>query len=769
MESIRTLKRLGFESKRVLANKLRKLSRKSSSSYIADDRFVKMFDLGGYEGRTVKRVFLEHFRRREQPRFYFDEERDGPEIKAILLNIGNYNQTRFLSECDRQVEGQLKLLGVEFVSKGRGINWHYDPISGASLSSDKKEMGKILSNSDLKPLAELNRHAHFPRLAKAFFLSGNEKYLWSLMTQWESWIDSNPPEEGLHWRESLDMGLRCVAWIWALTFILNSPLLKEDMFVRIVKFIYMQMCYVNDNLSIYYSPNTHFTGEALSLFIVGTWLRESKAGKRWQKRGKEILEEQIEIQVDDDGWYREQSTYYHCYSVDIYLQFLILAELNGVELSPGVRRKIEKMIEMLMYLSRPDGSLPTLGDDDGGRLLKLGRQDYYSYNEALSIGAILFRRSDFKYVSKGFPEEALWLLGSNSYKRYIEIRAAGPAMKSISLESAGLIIQRTDWSRQANQLVFDCGDMGSISSGHAHADCLSFELVVRETRAIVDPGTFRYMPSSEWRNYFRGTSAHNTATVDDKPQAEFGGPFKWRTKANPIYAKSVFSKGLDYCCGCHEGYRRLEEPVFHERSIFFVKPNYWVVMDVFRGSGEHKYSVHFQLDCEKAEWDAGGSRVRSDLLDIYAFSTKGLGVQISRGMNNGNAKGWVSPTYGERRPIYTIEFNCGGCPPQHMVSVIEVRNPEKHASIERRAERMDYTVLEVQREKEKDVVFLRSGDVENCGIEYGDLYFKGLMGLIRFGRRGICAFGGVEVNRMSRGGVHLWFSKEEESIWREFE
>src|SRR5207244_3782090 len=116
------------------------------------------------------------------------------------------------------------------------------------------------------------------------------------------------------------------------------------------------------------------TGEALGLFYAGVLLEPSDEARRWRDLGYQILTSEIDRQMLADGVYFEQSTCYHRYTVEIYLHFLMLARRDGLDVPEAVREDIELMVEHLALICRSDGSMPDIGDADGGWVLPVGRR-----------------------------------------------------------------------------------------------------------------------------------------------------------------------------------------------------------------------------------------------------------------------------------------------------------------------------------------------------------------------------------------------------------
>ena len=69
----------------------------------------------------------------------------------------------------------------------------------------------------------------------------------------------------------------------------------------------------------------------------------------------------------------------------------------------------------------------------------------------------------------------------------------------------------------------DCGPFGYGGAGHSHSDTLSIVLEARGQSILLDPGTYAYMSDPVERNWFRGSSAHNTVRVNGRDQGHLPG------------------------------------------------------------------------------------------------------------------------------------------------------------------------------------------------------------------------------------------------------
>ena len=83
------------------------------------------------------------------------------------------------------------------------------------------------------------------------------------------------------------------------------------------------------------------------LFIAGTVFQGTVQSSRWQRRGADWLICEMDRQVTRDGVHGELSSYYHCYTVDFFLQALTLSRANGFEFPGWMWNRLQKMTEFL--------------------------------------------------------------------------------------------------------------------------------------------------------------------------------------------------------------------------------------------------------------------------------------------------------------------------------------------------------------------------------------------------------------------------------------
>lgn len=642
-----------------------------------DEEFTDLFETEKLDGEApnaenLYKKFIENSRKSFFAAF------DEPTLTINLFNklFGTKSANFFIEKAEKILAGKYDFLGYENLDFGTPPDWHFEPLS--EKRSPLKHWKKFdeldaAETGDKKIVWELNRQQYFFTLGTAFLLTKDERFAEAFVGHLESWMQNNAPGIGVNWLSSLEVAFRAMSWIWAFNFFKDSSQVTPELFYRSLKFLYLHGVHIEKYLSTYYSPNTHITGEALGLYYLGTQLPFFKRAARWQTLGNDILMSELDRQILADGVYFEQTTWYQKYTADFYTHFLILKSLqetaDDTRETEKLREKLQSVLDFLMYVTLPDGSTPLIGDDDGGRALPLTDDAPTDFRGSLAVGAVLFGRADYKFVGEELKQEVLWLLGAKGVDSYEKIAAAKPAKSSVGFEAGGYYILRDGWAKTDNYLLIDCGEIGSLSGGHGHADTLSIELAVRGKKTLTDSGTYTYHESKEMRDYFRSSFAHNSLVIDDKSSSAPNGKFNWKNRANARAETWISDERFDFFKGSHDGYDSYG--AIHQRSVLFLKNEYWILRDFVKASAKHKYSLNFHFPPEaqaRIEKVSGaGSFISDNLQD---------GAENCRIFTFGDNGDWsqnflpVSDFYGRKKEAAFVQFISEGTGAQEFFTFI---------------------------------------------------------------------------------------------------
>jgi hypothetical protein len=480
-----------------------------------------------------------------------------------------------VSLAEELLTHRFRLLGLAPADLGNPIRWRRDFVHGHETGTGYFRSLSYLDFSragDHKIIWELNRHQHLVLLAQAFLLTRRREFLEEIPRQLDGWMRQNPTARGINWASALEVAFRAWSWMWVLH--LAGREFPEDFRRRWMQRLYHHGLYLERNLSIYFSPNTHLLGEAVMLAALGKLLPQMPRAARWRELGEAMVLEQMRRQVRNDGSHFEQSAYYHLYAVDLFL----LHRLLHPDTPEWFDLKLEKMAEFLHALVSASGLLALIGDEDGGRLFH-PYGDRRRFAEATLASCARWRgRPEWMRNPAAEWEQSVWWMGPGPL-------AAAPAPASNPTSSrwfadAGLAVLR---SGGAHALI-DAGGFGSGSAGHSHADTLSLVAFRAGEELLIDPGTFTYVSDPNARQRFRSTAAHNTVSINSQEQAEAQGPFRWNNppRVELLHWNSTEVRDiLDARCR-YRGFT-------HRRSVVFLKPDWMVVLDRVSGpEGIHR-------------------------------------------------------------------------------------------------------------------------------------------------------------------------------------
>jgi hypothetical protein len=471
--------------------------------------------------------------------------------------------------ADRIVDGRFDLLGYRALALGNPPDWHADTVNRRRAPRGFWTTVPFLSPSagDHKVIWEANRHQHFLLLGAAWWLSALPRFRDTFIAHLQDWLLANPPLDGVNWTSMLELAFRALSWTWAIEFFCSGA--EQDdtpWLVDLLVALDRQLSHVEQNLSTYFSPNTHITGEALALYAVSRALPELAASRGRGDHGRAILLREADAQVLPDGGHAERSSHYHRYSTDFYLLAYQVATLTeDASALDGFARAASAQAKYLRTIADDRGRLPHLGDDDGGQLFRFGGAAPADASPSLAAAAYLL---DYPSLAVDPPTpEVYWILGGAP-----PTAPGAPApWGSRVLGDSGYVVLR---GPEAGQLTLDGGAHGFLNGGHAHADALSVVLNVQGLPLLVDPGTATYTMDPALRDRFRAPDMHNTVTIDGRPFAEPRGPFHWQRTTDARILAARVDADAAFAVATHAGYGF---PLI--RAVVLVRGAGWLIVD----------------------------------------------------------------------------------------------------------------------------------------------------------------------------------------------
>ena len=564
--------------------------------------------------------------------------------------------------ADRLLAGQYDLLGyrdLSFGSDGK-IDWHLDPVHGRRSPSTFWARVPYLDAGvgDHKIIWELNRHQHWMALGRAAWLTGDGRYISAVARELESWLNANPPLTGINWSSMLELGFRCISWIWALH--LCAPFDEPDdpaWFVDLLVGLDRQLDHIARHLSVYFSPNTHLLGEALALYVGGRVLPELRSAARWERIGRDILVREAAAQVHADGGHVELSAHYHRYALDFYLLALSVARRTSDPAADVFGEVASRLATFCRALADDNGQLPAIGDDDGGLLFPICGRSASDASDSLALAGALLRRPDLPVSAAS--EEVFWMAGGDESALPT---AAGARPASRLFRETGYAVLRSP----AGQAIVDAGHHGFLNAGHAHADALSVVLSVDGRPLLIDPGTATYTMDASVRNRFRSTAMHNTVAIDDKPQSVPAGPFHWASWADARVDLWRTMAELDCLEALHEGYA----PLIHRRCVLRVDDALWLIGDHLLATGRYEAATYWHFHPAWMLAEPLADEIRLEHPDGYFASLASTTTDVKRFRGDVEGLGWYAPVYGRVVPSTTLRFSISTDTPISLITAI---------------------------------------------------------------------------------------------------
>lgn len=568
------------------------------------------------------------------------------------------------------IERADQTLAHEFDYLGSGltkldpIDWHLDFKSGFRWSKGKfykKYVTVDLSNNaDVKVPWELSRCHHLLWLGEAFLLTKNEKYAKEVVDQIENWIAENPLMYSINWTCAMDVAIRAVNWMYVVNMVISSGHMNDAFAKKLTRSLFEHGLFIYNNLekTFPYSAN-HYASDLTGLMYIGQFFKYNIHGKKWWQFALNEYYMEVRHQVLPSGVHFERSISYHRLMTEFFSYPYFMLLRLGETVPIDIHYRIKSMFKFIENYIKPNGLSPVIGDNDDGRLLPFIKHDFrdHRYLQGIAYGA--FNESIFaKYASYGNVDSFFLLKQADEKTDITETDDALDSIKSHTYPDAGFAIIRNDdfYLFFNNSGLSKYPEANNIVHGtHTHADALSFELSIGGDDFIIDPGSYVYTASVNYRTEFWSSRKHNTVTVDNLNQNEFvkNNIFCVKGYHEPLRLHHIKDQNHEKIEGEFTWNFQGGETVTHKRSIQINRNRTLVIQDELFCQQPHTFIWYYHFAPDLVVKQEGNVIIlitpSGQKINIKLSSPKEFNMEIIEDI--------ISQSYGVVLPAKTLKIS----------------------------------------------------------------------------------------------------------------
>lgn len=406
----------------------------------------------------------------------------------------------------------------------------------------------------------------------AFYQTGDVRYRDKLIAILRSYVRhdaTNPPTSRLGMDDPHALAFRAMVLLNTYAKLKRSGDLPTDLDAALIRSIGR----VSDKLMMpinYQGSNNHGFTQAIALLLVSANLPATPRSREWAATARARLQGLLTYTIDPDGVENEKSPFYHFYVLDFMLQTSNWARANNVALPADFDVRATEMARYATQIIWPNGHIPLLGSSVQLRPIR----SIKLYSDLIA------RMPDFEFAITAGAK------GTPPVERAVIFPYSGQAILRSPIDPAGEYPDNT-------QVLMD---VGRPISKHAHFEALAIAYYSHGRELLPDSGLHTYNQDTAF-DYFHGTTAHNTISVDGRDQD--GGPVR--------AGRTIAGDGWSYQSGAAAVYRGVQ----HRRSVLLLAKDLLLVVDDITGSKPHAYRQLWHL------FPNARPLVRGTRVDVY--------------------------------------------------------------------------------------------------------------------------------------------------------
>jgi len=492
----------------------------------------------------------------------------------IVENLNASWKEELLLRADKISGGELLYYSYHWINQSKPPNWFINPFNNKVSTDNCRKWTEITDFDnkfgDIKNIWEASRFTWAGILARAYSVTGNEKYLNTLNFWLSDWMKRNPVNQGPNWKCGQEASFR-VLNLLNVSYILKQSEAPSKILIEIIG-RHLERISANTRYALA-QRNNHATSESAALFIGGNWLAcidtvNRKKNLVYAKKGRDALEKLVRNLVYEDGSFAQHSINYHRLFLDtLTLVIFWNQKFNLPAFSHEFVRIAGKSVDWLLSVIDISGRCPNLGANDGTMLQSNHSCDYRDFRPSLQTASVLIK-GHLLFEDGPWDESLFWFnIRKDDYK------LAEPSKQS-KVHESGYSIMVGDKSWALLRYPY-------YKFRPTHNDVFHFDLWANGRNILFDSGTFSYNPDKKSEiPDFASVQAHNSLSFENREPMPRLGRFllaKW-IKPNTIGDIFHSEDGSDNW----EGLYKTSNGNSHFRSVKWRNDN-WVVYDKFSG------------------------------------------------------------------------------------------------------------------------------------------------------------------------------------------
>lgn len=456
-------------------------------------------------------------------------------------------------------------------------------MEGCHIPYENKNLNwSLMPNGDEEWAFMLNRQEYLYKLLLAYYIEEKEEYIFKLKEFIFKWIDNNDLEdENIIPKRAIDTGIRINSWIDILKHLISKDLISDSELEKVLNSIKEQIHYLRKIYKEKYILSNWGILQTAAIINSYIWFGEYLENDEILEWAIEQFNEQVDIQIFNDGSHWEQSPMYHVEVLKCIHNYVYNMKSGKNKIEKTFIEAIEKMTDFILYAMSPTGTIEAQCDSDRtkvkdilekGYILTGNNKYFVALDNKVTLSTIYMMGKQALIIKEG------------SIKEEVEY--------SKSFIDSGNIYIRNSWGQKSDFTVVKNGTLGS---GHGHCDLGHVSLYSDGNPFLIDGGRYTYEEEDKIREYLKSAYAHNSCIVDNLPGGIPLGSWDYGYYSNCV--KNYYNQ-KDKVHYAEVSYMsKIEDQIgIITRKIVYINEGIWMIVTEINNKGNHKLSKYYNLD-----------------------------------------------------------------------------------------------------------------------------------------------------------------------------